>query len=73
VVVRAGGRGASDFACFGARSPEVNMCSFISTISMLISVLYGGGGGSQLRWWLCVGDRGVVLVRFGGVVVVVLN
>jgi len=61
------------FRLFGARSAEVNMCFVISTISMLIFVLCGGGGGSRLRWWLCVGDRGVVFVMFGWVVLPFLD
>lgn len=70
VVVRIDGRGASDLTCLVLDPSEVTICSVIITILMLYSILCVGG----VAWWcLCLRDCGTVLVRFGWIVVVVLD
>jgi len=74
VVVHVGSCGASDFACLVADPPRGH-CVFCYFFYFKVVFSLCGGGGFRLRglWWLCVGDCGVVLVKYGWVVVVVLD
>jgi len=71
VVVRAGSRGASDFACLVA-DPWRHCVFVIFTISMMffvcvMVVMCGGGVSDEV---VVVGERGAVLFRFGWMIMV---